>query len=174
MAFASYDRPLPPMTTLMLVASAMTWLFVRISPVDEISMPVPAARPFRSVVLMLTIAGSTFWAIALTSIEPVPVPDEPLLEPFGFVPVFGWTRPALNGVVFDPSCTATAMPAPIPADARTSAMVATIARPRLRVVDVGAEADAGADGGQPGVGAAQPGGGPHPPPPPAGGTAVPA
>src|SRR5262245_23156478 len=99
MAFASYDLPLPPMTTLMLVASAMTWLFVRISPVDEINMPVPAARPFASVVLMLTIAGSTFSAIALTSIEPEL--GDPLFELFGFVPVFGWTRPALNGVVFE-------------------------------------------------------------------------
>src|SRR5262245_6033602 len=128
------------MTTLIVLASAITWLFVRISPSDEISMPVPAARPFASVVLMLTIAGSTFAAIALTSIEPVfvePLPFEPLLlVPLGFVGVFGCTRPALNGVVLEPSCTPIAIPAPIPADARTSAMAATIARTRFWTEDI--------------------------------------
>src|ERR1700712_2061239 len=56
----------------MLVESAITWLFVRISPDDEINIPVPAARPWASVVLMLTSAGSTFAAMAFMSSVPEP------------------------------------------------------------------------------------------------------
>src|SRR5205823_956784 len=64
----------PWMVTEMLVAPAITWLFVRTSPEDVRIMPVPAAPlappPARSrldayrTVLMSTMAGSTLLAIA--------------------------------------------------------------------------------------------------------------
>src|SRR5437763_14814596 len=69
----------------MLVASAMTWLLVRISPDEPMIIPLPAARPLpASVVSMFTIAGSTLAAIALASSEPLPRDVEP--EPVGSVP----------------------------------------------------------------------------------------
>src|SRR5258708_6231911 len=156
----------------------MTWLFVRISPVDEINMPVPAARPWARVVLMLTNAGSTFDAIAATLSEPVPggtVPLPPLpgiVKPgTGLNPVPG-VRPLPVGVFVAPKllvsellCTAIATPAPTPADAKTSASAATIASPRRALVGT---ACAPAAGGQPGAGTGDHpgGGGPHAPPPP--------
>jgi hypothetical protein len=57
----------------MLVDPVTTWLLVRISPDEETIMPVPAAWPLPSVVLMSTIAGSTFAAIALALVLPEPV-----------------------------------------------------------------------------------------------------
>src|SRR5690242_18798575 len=84
------------MSTVMLVASAITWLFVSIKPPDEMMMPVPAARPCASVVLTFTIEGVTFEAIALELSAPLallPAPDEPeplpllLLLPLPLVPL---------------------------------------------------------------------------------------
>ena len=69
------------MSTLMSVASAMTWLLVRTSPFDEITMPVPAARPWPSVVLMFTMPGLTLAAIAFALSEPVLDEEPPELEP---------------------------------------------------------------------------------------------
>src|SRR5262245_19386634 len=153
------------MSTLIDVASAITWLFVSTAPDDEITMPVPAARPCASVVLMLTIAGVTLDAIALALIEPLD--DEPLREPLPFEP----EPPGLTLLPFDPlppkdgtfgnavlddpllSCTATATTVPMPADASTSATAAIAARTRLPVV----VDDRGGRGcSQPAV--------PHPPP----------
>src|ERR1700756_4425630 len=57
----------------MVVEPVTTWLLVRISPVELMIMPVPAAWPLPRVVLMSTIAGSTFAAIALTLVPPEPV-----------------------------------------------------------------------------------------------------
>ncbi len=69
------------MVTVIFVAPAMTWLFVRISPVELMTMPVPAAVPdVPSVVVMSTSAGSTLPSISARVsfvVEPVlvlPVP----------------------------------------------------------------------------------------------------
>ena len=165
---AVYDGPVPPGVTLMLVASAMTWLFVRISPVDEINMPVPAARPCASVVLMLTSAGLTLAAIAFTSSAPVPglvvpvlplpkpppLPPRPLLADGGFE-----LLPAVSNVrVSEFLCSAIATPAPTPADASTSASVARTDRPRRAFAAVGGVrgAGGGATGDQPLTGGAGP------------------
>ena len=56
----------------MSVAPAITWLLVSTSPDEVITIPVPAAAPLVSVVLMSTTPGSTFAAIAATSIPPRP------------------------------------------------------------------------------------------------------
>src|SRR5690349_5283663 len=65
----------------MLVAPSITWLLVRISPSDVTTMPVPAACScwYPSDVLMSTKPGSTFSAIAFTSLGPEPDEDEPEL-----------------------------------------------------------------------------------------------
>src|SRR5919108_1152913 len=55
----------------MLVDPVTTWLFVRISPVGLISIPVPAAWPLPSTVLMSTIAGRTLAAMASVLVVPV-------------------------------------------------------------------------------------------------------
>src|SRR5690242_7072581 len=60
----------------MLVEPVTTWLLVRISPVGLMIMPVPAAWPLPSMVSMLTIAGTTFAAIASTVVAP-PLVDVP-------------------------------------------------------------------------------------------------
>ena len=59
---------MPATCTSMSVAPAITWLFVRTSPDAVSTMPVPAAMPFESVVVMSTIAGSTLAAMAATSL----------------------------------------------------------------------------------------------------------
>ena len=41
-----YLCPVPGTTTLIVVAPVITWLFVRISPDEVSTMPVPAAAPF--------------------------------------------------------------------------------------------------------------------------------
>src|SRR5690348_13832905 len=131
----------------MLVASAMTWLLVRISPSEPMTMPLPAARPLASVVLMFTMAGSTFAAIALRL--SVPLPDDELPDPLP-LPLPFPPRPP-NGLVLPPlplfglvgvngetgadeklralllPCTASAAAAPTPADAITSMIAAKIA-----------------------------------------------
>src|SRR2546429_8036829 len=56
------ERPCP--VTVMLVEPLTTWLLVRISPVELMSMPVPAAAPLPRTVLMSTMAGLTLAAIA--------------------------------------------------------------------------------------------------------------
>src|SRR5690348_2926355 len=48
----------------MLFDPVTTWLLVRISPVELMIIPVPAAWPLPSVVLMSTMAGITFAAAA--------------------------------------------------------------------------------------------------------------
>ena len=57
--------------TLIVVAPLMTWLFVRTSPDDVTTTPVPAAAPLPkpSTVSMSTTPGSTFAAIAAGSDE---------------------------------------------------------------------------------------------------------
>src|SRR6266576_274423 len=142
-------------------------------------MPLPAARPCASVVLMLTSAGSTLASIALTSSEPVPGGDVPRLPPPGRVlpplPLLSDGKlcelsdvaPLASKVrVLELLCTAIATPAPTPADASTSASAARTARPR-RGFD--AARGAGGSGDQP-LGPAGPhagGGGPQAPPYPA-------
>jgi hypothetical protein len=132
----------------MLVASAITWLFVSIKPPDEMMMPVPAARPCASVVLTFTIDGVTFEAIALELSAPVellPEPDEPEplpllllplpvpLLPLPFLPPNGLLLLPLlplNGFVnalLDDEflCIEFATAAPTPADAITSSNAAS-------------------------------------------------
>src|SRR5262249_32577140 len=125
---------------------AITWLFVSTAPLAEITMPVPAARPPSSVVLMLTIAGVTLLATALASSGPDVelLPPLPLLMlPFP-VPVVGdggELKPLLPVPLADELgeslCTATATSAPMPADASTSAIAAMSATTRLAGDDCG-------------------------------------
>src|SRR5256885_9859482 len=61
---AGYAVDWPSTVTVMLVEPKTTWLLVRISPVGLMSIPVPAAWLEPTVVLMSTIAGLTFAAIA--------------------------------------------------------------------------------------------------------------
>src|SRR5260370_40710854 len=64
---------------MMLVGPSMTWLLVRTPPEAPMTIPVPAAAPLASVVLMSTIAGSTFEATPETSrpvVVPLPAPEE--------------------------------------------------------------------------------------------------
>src|SRR5207237_7977816 len=70
--WAEYFCERPCTVTVMLVDWLTTWLLVRISPVELMIMPVPAAWLDPTVVLMSTIAGSTFAAIALA----VPLPSD--------------------------------------------------------------------------------------------------
>src|SRR3954452_13278894 len=155
---ASCVLPVPPMSTLMSVESAITWLFVMTSPLAEITMPVPAARPCVVVVVMFTTAGMTLFAIALASRLPERVPEpDPLPEP---LPV-PW--PGVNtGAGAVARCglrlwsTATATSAPMPADASTSAMAAMTAA--MRVDADGREGGAGHPPA--GAGGAAPPGGP--------------
>src|SRR2546421_12345305 len=58
----------------MLVEPLITWLLVRISPVELTIMPVPAAALEPMVVLMSTIAGSTLAATAAALLLPLPLP----------------------------------------------------------------------------------------------------
>src|SRR5271155_4315949 len=60
------------------VAPSITWLLVTTSPVEVSPMPVPAASScwYPSVVSISTSPGSTFFAMAETSLGPLP-PDEP-------------------------------------------------------------------------------------------------
>src|SRR5882762_7094910 len=62
--WAEYFCERPCTVTVMLVEPLTTWLLVRISPVELMSMPVPAAAPLPSTVLMSTMAGLTLAAIA--------------------------------------------------------------------------------------------------------------
>src|SRR5713101_7579926 len=71
---AEYVCDCPSTVTVMLDEPVTTWLLVRISPVELMIMPVPAAWPLPSVVLMSTIAGMTFAAAASS---------EPPLEELG-------------------------------------------------------------------------------------------
>ena len=63
--------PVPPIVTVMLVASAITWLLVSTSPARrDHHAGAGGAVPLLSVVLMLTSAGSTLLAIELMSSGP--------------------------------------------------------------------------------------------------------
>src|SRR5207245_3105251 len=62
--WAEYFCERPCTVTVMLVEPLTTWLLVRISPVELMSMPWPAAAPLPSTVLMSTMAGLTLAAIA--------------------------------------------------------------------------------------------------------------
>jgi hypothetical protein len=64
---------LPPIWTRTLLELSITWLFVRISPDGETTIPVPAAwpRPPASVVLMTATAGSTADSMAPMFTPPV-------------------------------------------------------------------------------------------------------
>src|SRR3954447_368244 len=66
--------------TVMLVAPATTWLLVRTTPSEAITMPVPAASPFWAprTVSMSTSAGSTLAATAETWLSEGPEADEPV------------------------------------------------------------------------------------------------
>jgi len=72
-----YVWPLPTSVTLIDVAPEMTWLFVRISPVAVITMPVPAPSAcwYENVLTMSTRAGSMIAAI--DEVSPVDPDDVP-------------------------------------------------------------------------------------------------
>src|SRR5437588_2232609 len=144
------------MSTLMFVESAITWLLVSTSPLAEMIMPVPAARPCVVVVVMFTMAGITLRAIAFASSGPAAV-ERP--DPFELPPGVNGETGMVGAVTLcagDRFSTATATSAPMPADARTSATAATAAAMRLPTENWGD----GAGGPASGV----PGGGPQPPP----------
>src|ERR1700751_1401234 len=99
----------------MLVDPVTTWFLVRISPVELMIMPVPAAWPLPSVVLMSTIAGSTLAAIALTLELPEPVPGvAALIGDSGVVAFADWW----DGLTARPRLP----PMPPPAAAATTAI----------------------------------------------------
>src|SRR5712691_3900600 len=116
----------------MLVAPAMTWLFVRTSPEAVRIIPVPAPRPADPVlnpwmtVLTSTTAGSTRLAIAcwLNSLV-----DCPFDEPAGGTVLSGASVP-VEGVLVPPLVRT--HPMPIPPLRRTSAAISAAiqARPR--------------------------------------------
>src|SRR5438552_18156423 len=125
----------------MLVDWLTTWLLVRISPVELMSVPVPAARLDPTVVLMSTIAGSTLAAIALA----VPLPAD------GVVPgVAAWM--GVSGVVVAWATgrlfttRARLQPIPAPATAATTAMSTTKAAMRCHT-EVGGGGGAAIHGG---------------------------
>src|SRR5215510_1298867 len=71
---------LPLMATLIDLEPAITWLLVSTRPSDVRTMPVPAAAPLSSVVLMLTTDGMTESATLCASSPPLPFElDEPWL-----------------------------------------------------------------------------------------------
>src|SRR5437588_1604264 len=125
----------------MLVDWLTTWLLVRISPVELMIMPVPAAWLVPTVVLMSTIAGSTLAAIALA----VPLPAD------GVVPgVAAWM--GVSGVVVAwatgrlLTTRARLQPIPAPATAATTAMSTTKAAMRCHT-EVGGGGGAAIHGG---------------------------
>jgi hypothetical protein len=84
----------------MLLALSMTWLFVRISPDDESTMPVPAASPCppASVVLTTATAGSTDDSMAPVFRFPEPpevwAPAPVVAKPTRPAPTTNAARPA--------------------------------------------------------------------------------
>src|SRR5579872_4241430 len=80
----------------MLVAPAMTWLLVRISPDEASTMPVPAAAPLANPrrVVTSTTPGSTFDMMSVVlgaTAADDPPPDEPDGVPNGDPLLGGWS-----------------------------------------------------------------------------------
>src|SRR5690242_2528249 len=106
-------------------------------------MPVPAARPWFSVVLMLTIAGSTPFAIVRASEElkfvfehervvVLSLPDPPLDPPPKNPPPLPFPTPGKLVDELVSWCTASATAAPTPADAITNRTATIAATTRCR------------------------------------------
>ena len=98
------------LVTLMLVAPATTWLFVRTSPSAVSTMPVPAAAaPCRpSSVLTSTMAGSTFAATASASSTVVDALGCPEKPKFWLPPALGLFEAEMRCPMPSPATTASA------------------------------------------------------------------
>src|ERR1700693_2568502 len=96
----------------MLITLSITWLLVRTSPDEVMTIPVPATLPLwlAVVALMSTVAASTLATAASEAEIPLPVGAllgaPPPLLPDGRLAVDGWVRVAL--------VTAQAVPPPAP------------------------------------------------------------
>src|SRR5690242_18498709 len=126
----------------MLVEPVTTWLLVRISPVELMIIPVPAALLDPMTVLMSTMAGSTFAAIASAVVPP----DDGLV--LGVAGVIG---DSAGGVVAEATgrlltTRARLQPMPAPATAATTAISTTKAAMRCQT-EVGGGGGAGAHAG---------------------------
>ena len=152
----------------MLVSPSMTWLLVSTSPVEVITMPVPAALPPLKVMLTLTMPGVTLAATADVSGLPVDglVAALPPLLPESPLPRPGLGRLGKVVAMLDDGeedvSRPTATPTPMPTTKRLTSAAATTRRPRVGRCGNGCHAgcplkpDGGADGGGGGGGAAAP------------------
>src|SRR5581483_4166948 len=143
---ASYVLPLPTSVAVIRVAPSMTWLFVRTSPVELRTMPVPApeAIPPENVESMSTSAGLTFAAIAAGldgPPEPLRLPEPPKLptppEPPGKVLPNEAAPPPADAAEGDPAAgqNSCAITAPATDASRTSSRSAAPANARLAGAD---------------------------------------
>jgi hypothetical protein len=77
-----YWAPVATTVTLMLVAPSTTWLFVRISPLDVRTRPVPALSAWAYVSWEVMSTTPTSWvAVALARADEPEPEDEPAPEP---------------------------------------------------------------------------------------------
>src|SRR4029077_21166671 len=126
------------MVTLMLIEPLTTWCLVSTSPSEVMIMPVPAACPLPVIVLMSTIAGLTFVAIALAS-------RLPLVGAVGLAIAIGdWTDDGLLSALARPQ--PTPMPLPPAASAATTKET-TIQRHRCGSLRCGGVVGGGGGGG---------------------------
>src|SRR6267143_3686920 len=148
--WAEYFCERPCTVTLMLVEPLTTWLLVRISPVELISIPVPAAAPLPRTVLMSTTAGLTLAAMAaVVLLGAVPVPGVTCwIGASGEVVAWATGRLLITR--------ARLHPIPAPAAAATTAMSTMKAAIRVQI-EAGRGGGAGIHGGG-GAGASDVGG----------------